>query len=120
MMEYKIGEIFCDRVHVVCVQDNDLIAEINGINYSAELSNQTIIQRPAGFVQENYLVDYFKSMLPHTKIHYEQDSFYILFITDNNKFYLENTIAQSQRTAIIKTNTRTGKKLNFIFLTRSK
>jgi hypothetical protein len=111
-MEYKIGEFFSDRVHVVCVQNNDLIVEIDGIIYSAELSTQTIIQSPAQFVQEKYLVDYFKCMLPHTKINYEQGGFSVLFITDNNKFYLEIQLHNPKELRLLKRIQELEKQIN--------
>jgi hypothetical protein len=111
-MEYKIGDFFSDRVHVVCVQNNDLIVEINGIIYSAELSTQTIIQSPAQFVQEKYLVDYFKCMLPHTKINYEQGGFSVLFITDNNKFYLEIQLHNPKELRLLKQIQELEKQIN--------
>jgi len=111
-MEYKIKEFFSDRVHVVCVQDNDLVVEIDGITYASDLSTQTIIQEPPHFVQEKYLVDYFKSMLPKTKVWYEDGGYSIIFITVNNKFYLQIQLHNPKELRLLKQIQELEKQIN--------
>ena len=51
-------------------------------------------------------------MLPHTKINYEQDSFYIIFITDNNKFYLEIQLHNPKELRLLKQIQELEKQIN--------
>jgi hypothetical protein len=91
MTEYNVREVSNNRVHTVYLEnDKLLIVEIDNIIYRAELTSENIIREPEGFISDEYLIDYFKSLLKREmRIKYTRGMYIISWHSVDKHFILE-------------------------------